>query len=111
MDNPSSCVPQFGGSAEFLSTLTLWVVLQAGLPMAKILTPNSWGLGEGTALGLRLLSLIGDLGNPCSCPLTPVVSKASAGAMEVMDVFSTDDLAGFLQVTTGESGVSVKENK
>nr|XP_006213378.2 rRNA methyltransferase 1, mitochondrial [Vicugna pacos] len=32
-----------------------------------------------------------------SCPLTPVVSKASAGAMEVMDVFSTDDLAGFLQ--------------
>uniref|UniRef100_A0A9L0SPT2 Mitochondrial rRNA methyltransferase 1 n=1 Tax=Equus caballus TaxID=9796 RepID=A0A9L0SPT2_HORSE len=33
-----------------------------------------------------------------SCPLTPVVSKASAGAVEVMDVFSTDDLAGFLQV-------------
>ncbi|XP_062072848.1 rRNA methyltransferase 1, mitochondrial isoform X1 [Lepus europaeus] len=32
-----------------------------------------------------------------SCPLTPVVSKASAGAVEVMDVFSTDDLAGFLQ--------------
>ncbi|XP_047401063.1 LOW QUALITY PROTEIN: rRNA methyltransferase 1, mitochondrial [Sciurus carolinensis] len=32
-----------------------------------------------------------------SCPLTPVVSKASAGAMEVMDVFSADDLAGFLQ--------------
>ncbi|XP_073875166.1 rRNA methyltransferase 1, mitochondrial isoform X7 [Macaca fascicularis] len=32
-----------------------------------------------------------------SCPLTPVVSKASAGAMEVMDVFSTDDLTGFLQ--------------
>ncbi|XP_032177933.1 rRNA methyltransferase 1, mitochondrial [Mustela erminea] len=32
-----------------------------------------------------------------SCPLTPVVSKASAGAMEVMDVFSTDDLASFLQ--------------
>ncbi|XP_066219303.1 rRNA methyltransferase 1, mitochondrial isoform X1 [Saccopteryx leptura] len=32
-----------------------------------------------------------------SCPLTPVVSKASAGAMEVMDVFFTDDLDGFLQ--------------
>ncbi|XP_004685081.1 PREDICTED: rRNA methyltransferase 1, mitochondrial [Condylura cristata] len=32
-----------------------------------------------------------------SCPLTPVVSKASAGAMEVMDVFSTDNLAGLLQ--------------
>ncbi|KAM5273446.1 rRNA methyltransferase 1, mitochondrial [Ctenodactylus gundi] len=37
-----------------------------------------------------------------SCPLTPVVSKASAGAMEVMDVFSTDDLAGFLQAKTGQ---------
>lgn len=34
----------------------------------------------------------------CSCPLTPVVSKASAGAMEVMDVFCTDDLDGFLKV-------------
>ncbi|XP_075417570.1 rRNA methyltransferase 1, mitochondrial [Tenrec ecaudatus] len=32
-----------------------------------------------------------------SCPLTPVVSKASAGAVEVMDVYSADDLAGFLQ--------------
>uniref|UniRef100_A0A8C6RLB8 rRNA methyltransferase 1, mitochondrial n=2 Tax=Nannospalax galili TaxID=1026970 RepID=A0A8C6RLB8_NANGA len=32
-----------------------------------------------------------------SCGLTPVVSKASAGAMEVMDVFATRDLAGFLQ--------------
>lgn len=32
-----------------------------------------------------------------SCPLTPVVSKASAGAMEVMDIFFTDDLGGFLQ--------------
>ncbi|XP_003500773.3 rRNA methyltransferase 1, mitochondrial [Cricetulus griseus] len=32
-----------------------------------------------------------------SCPLTPVVSKASAGAVEVMDVFATSDLAGFLK--------------
>lgn len=32
-----------------------------------------------------------------SCPLTPVVSKASAGAVEVMDLFFTDDLVGFLQ--------------
>ncbi|XP_049715422.1 rRNA methyltransferase 1, mitochondrial isoform X1 [Elephas maximus indicus] len=32
-----------------------------------------------------------------SCPLTPVVSKTSAGAVEVMDVFSTDDLTGFMQ--------------
>ncbi|XP_015264974.1 PREDICTED: rRNA methyltransferase 1, mitochondrial [Gekko japonicus] len=32
-----------------------------------------------------------------SCPLTPVVSKASAGAMEVLDVFGTDHLQSFLQ--------------
>lgn len=34
----------------------------------------------------------------CSCPLTPVVSKASSGAMEVFDVYSTDDLRSFLKV-------------
>lgn len=32
-----------------------------------------------------------------SCPLTPVVSKASSGAMEVMDVFSTDNLQSLLK--------------
>ncbi|XP_060114855.1 rRNA methyltransferase 1, mitochondrial [Heteronotia binoei] len=32
-----------------------------------------------------------------SCPLTPVVSKASAGAMEVLDVFGVDHLQSFLQ--------------
>ncbi|XP_004870459.1 rRNA methyltransferase 1, mitochondrial isoform X1 [Heterocephalus glaber] len=37
-----------------------------------------------------------------SCPLTPIVSKASAGAMEVMDVFSTNDLPGFLQAKAGQ---------
>ncbi|XP_006016132.1 rRNA methyltransferase 1, mitochondrial [Alligator sinensis] len=32
-----------------------------------------------------------------SCPLTPVVSKASAGAMEILDVYSTDDIPRFLK--------------
>lgn len=53
---------------------------------------------------LRLPDLTGSWGNLCSCPLTPVVSKASAGAMEVMDVFATTDLAGFLKVTWDERG-------
>lgn len=57
----------------------------------------------GGAPGLRLPNLKRGTGDLYSCPLTPVVSKASAGAMEVMDVFSTDDLAGFLQVN-GEGG-------
>lgn len=30
------------------------------------------------------------------CPLTPAVSKASAGAMELMDMFCVDDPAEFL---------------
>ncbi|XP_051491429.1 rRNA methyltransferase 1, mitochondrial isoform X2 [Apus apus] len=37
-----------------------------------------------------------------SCPLTPTVSKASSGAMEVFDVYSTDDLRSFLKAKTAE---------
>ncbi|KFP24285.1 hypothetical protein N325_08427, partial [Colius striatus] len=37
-----------------------------------------------------------------SCPLTPTVSKASSGAMEVFDVYSTDDLQSFLKAKTAE---------
>lgn len=44
------------------------------------------------------------MGSLCSCPLTPVVSKASAGAMEVMDILFTDDLDGFLQVRAERLG-------
>ncbi|NWI78238.1 MRM1 methyltransferase, partial [Dryoscopus gambensis] len=37
-----------------------------------------------------------------SCPLTPIVSKASAGAVEVFDVYGTDDLQGFLKAKSAE---------
>ncbi|NWX15018.1 MRM1 methyltransferase, partial [Aegotheles bennettii] len=37
-----------------------------------------------------------------SCPLTPTVSKASSGAMEVFDVYSTDDLQSFLKAKSAE---------
>ncbi|NXG62828.1 MRM1 methyltransferase, partial [Hemiprocne comata] len=37
-----------------------------------------------------------------SCPLTPTVSKASSGAMEVFDVYSTDDLQSFLKAKAAE---------
>ncbi|NXH85075.1 MRM1 methyltransferase, partial [Edolisoma coerulescens] len=40
--------------------------------------------------------------SPCSCPLTPIVSKASAGAMEVFDVYGTDDLQAFLKAKSAE---------
>ena len=35
----------------------------------------------------------------CSCPLTPIVSKASSGAMEFMSVYSVRDMAKFLAVS------------
>jgi len=34
-----------------------------------------------------------------SCPLSPVVSKASAGAMELMTIYSTDNLMRFLDAS------------
>ena len=34
-----------------------------------------------------------------SCPLSPVVSKASAGAMEITDIFEINNLPNFLQVS------------
>ncbi|NXW55262.1 MRM1 methyltransferase, partial [Eurystomus gularis] len=37
-----------------------------------------------------------------SCPLTPTVSKASSGAVEVFDIYSTDDLQSFLKAKTAE---------
>ena len=35
----------------------------------------------------------------CSCPLTPAVSKASAGAMEYVPVYSQTNMPAFLQVS------------
>lgn len=35
-----------------------------------------------------------------SAPLSPAVSKVSAGAMEVMDIFETKKLVNFLKVYT-----------
>ncbi|ELW61756.1 rRNA methyltransferase 1, mitochondrial [Tupaia chinensis] len=67
----------------------LWLVLQ------ELQDPRNLGAVLRSAHFLGVDKVITSQRN--SCPLTPVVSKASAGAMEVMDVFSTDDLAGFLQ--------------
>ncbi|XP_011809023.1 PREDICTED: rRNA methyltransferase 1, mitochondrial [Colobus angolensis palliatus] len=67
----------------------LWLVLEG------IQDPRNFGAVLRSAHFLGVDKIITSRRN--SCPLTPVVSKASAGAMEVMDVFSTDDLTGFLQ--------------
>ena len=42
----------------------------------------------------------------CSCPLSPTVSKASAGAMELMPVHSVSNLEGLL-IEAKESGWSI----
>ncbi|KAM6174394.1 rRNA methyltransferase 1, mitochondrial [Erethizon dorsatum] len=67
----------------------LWLVLEG------LQDPRNLGAVLRTAHFLGVDKIISSRRN--SCPLTPVVSKASAGAMEVMDVFCSDDLAGFLQ--------------
>nr|XP_055185374.1 rRNA methyltransferase 1, mitochondrial isoform X1 [Nyctereutes procyonoides] len=67
----------------------LWLVLE------RLQDPRNLGAVLRSAHFLGVDKVITSGRN--SCPLTPVVSKASAGAMEVMDVFSTEDLAGFLQ--------------
>ncbi|XP_055113035.1 rRNA methyltransferase 1, mitochondrial [Symphalangus syndactylus] len=67
----------------------LWLVLDG------IQDPRNFGAVLRSAHFLGVDKVITSRRN--SCPLTPVVSKSSAGAMEVMDVFSTDDLTGFLQ--------------
>lgn len=72
----------------------LWLVLEG------LHDPRNLGAVLRSAHFLGVDKIITSRRN--SCPLTPVVSKASAGAMEVMDVFSIDDVAGFLQVMGGE---------
>ncbi|XP_012382023.2 rRNA methyltransferase 1, mitochondrial isoform X2 [Dasypus novemcinctus] len=67
----------------------LWLVLEG------LQDPRNLGAVLRSAHFLGVDKVITSRRN--SCPLTPVVSKASAGSMEVMDVFSTGDLASFLQ--------------
>lgn len=67
----------------------LWLVLEG------LQDPRNLGAVLRSAHFLGVDKVITSRRN--SCPLTPVVSKASAGAMEVMDVFCTDDLDGFLK--------------
>ncbi|XP_001370730.2 rRNA methyltransferase 1, mitochondrial isoform X1 [Monodelphis domestica] len=68
----------------------LWLILE------EIQDPRNLGAVLRSAHFLGVDKVITSRRN--SCPLTPVVSKASAGTMEVMDVFATDDLPGLLKV-------------
>ncbi|XP_020847445.1 rRNA methyltransferase 1, mitochondrial [Phascolarctos cinereus] len=75
--------------AEGPAARRLWLILE------EIQDPRNLGAVLRTAYFLGVDKVITSQRN--SCPLTPVVSKASAGVMEVMDVFATGDLPGLLK--------------
>ncbi|NWV19677.1 MRM1 methyltransferase, partial [Origma solitaria] len=72
----------------------LWLVLE------HIQDPMNLGAVLRSAYFLGVDRVVASHSN--SCPLTPIVSKASAGAMEVFDVYSTDDLQGFLKAKSAK---------
>ncbi|NXQ56171.1 MRM1 methyltransferase, partial [Anthoscopus minutus] len=82
------------GDGESGSRQLLWLVLE------HIQDPMNLGALLRSAYFLGVDRVVATHSN--SCPLTPIVSKASAGAVEVFDVYSTDDLQGFLKAKTEE---------
>ncbi|NXA70970.1 MRM1 methyltransferase, partial [Mohoua ochrocephala] len=82
------------GDAESGSRQLLWLVLE------HIQDPMNLGALLRSAYFLGVDRVVASLRN--SCPLTPIVSKASAGAVEVFDVYGTDDLQGFLKAKSAE---------
>ncbi|XP_019401188.1 PREDICTED: rRNA methyltransferase 1, mitochondrial [Crocodylus porosus] len=67
----------------------IWLVLE------QIQDPMNLGAVLRSAYYLGVDQVVMSRSN--SCPLTPVVSKASAGAMEILEVYSTDDIPRFLK--------------
>ncbi|XP_015745948.2 rRNA methyltransferase 1, mitochondrial isoform X1 [Python bivittatus] len=76
----------------------IWLVLE------RIHDPMNLGAVLRTAHFLGVDGIVTCERNSCS--LTPVVSKASSGVMEVFDVFSTDDVQDLLK-TKSEEGWEV----
>ncbi|NWH66711.1 MRM1 methyltransferase, partial [Geococcyx californianus] len=82
------------GDEENKSQQLVWLVLE------QIQDPMNLGALLRSAYFLGVDRVVTSQRN--SCPLTPTVSKASSGAMEVFDVYSTDDLRSFLKAKTAE---------
>ncbi|XP_046876292.1 rRNA methyltransferase 1, mitochondrial isoform X2 [Hypomesus transpacificus] len=82
-DEPSK--PPSAGSAP-----PLWLVLDA------VQDPMNLGAILRSAYFLGVDRIASSLHN--SCPLTPVVSKASSGVMEVMELYGYESLADMLKV-------------
>ncbi|NXN90859.1 MRM1 methyltransferase, partial [Rhinopomastus cyanomelas] len=82
------------GDEESPNRQVIWLVLE------HIQDPMNLGALLRSAYFLGVDRVITSHRN--SCPLTPTVSKASSGAVEVFDVYSTDDLQGFLKAKSEE---------
>uniref|UniRef100_A0A8C3JKE5 rRNA methyltransferase 1, mitochondrial n=1 Tax=Calidris pygmaea TaxID=425635 RepID=A0A8C3JKE5_9CHAR len=82
------------GDEEGPNRQLIWLVLE------QIQDPMNLGALLRSAYFLGVDRVVTSQRN--SCPLTPTVSKASSGAMEVFDVYSTDDLRSFLKAKTAE---------
>uniref|UniRef100_A0A670Z1V7 rRNA methyltransferase 1, mitochondrial n=1 Tax=Pseudonaja textilis TaxID=8673 RepID=A0A670Z1V7_PSETE len=75
----------------------IWLVLEG------IHDPMNLGAVLRTAHFLGVDGMVMSQRNSCS--LTPVVSKASSGVMEVFDVFSTDDVQELLKVNSSYGSI------
>ncbi|KAM6118312.1 rRNA methyltransferase 1, mitochondrial [Phoenicopterus ruber ruber] len=82
------------GDEESPNRQLIWLVLE------QIQDPMNLGALLRSAYFLGVDRVVTSQRN--SCPLTPTVSKASSGAMEVFDVYSTDDLRSFLKAKSAE---------
>ncbi|NWI55255.1 MRM1 methyltransferase, partial [Calyptomena viridis] len=82
------------GDEERRDRRLVWLVLE------RIQDPMNLGALLRSAYFLGVDRVVTSHRN--SCPLTPTVSKASAGAAEVFDVYSTDDLQSFLKAKAAE---------
>ncbi|XP_009991312.1 PREDICTED: rRNA methyltransferase 1, mitochondrial, partial [Tauraco erythrolophus] len=82
------------GDEESPNRQLVWLVLE------EIQDPMNLGALLRSAYFLGVDRVVTSRRN--SCPLTPTVSKASSGAMEAFDVYSTDDLRSFLKAKTAE---------
>ncbi|XP_013053539.3 rRNA methyltransferase 1, mitochondrial [Anser cygnoides] len=82
------------GDEESPNRQLVWLVLE------QIQDPMNLGALLRSAYFLGVDRVVTSQRN--SCPLTPTVSKASSGAMEVFDVYSTDDLRSFLKAKAAE---------
>ncbi|XP_018586533.2 rRNA methyltransferase 1, mitochondrial [Scleropages formosus] len=93
--SPLDFLTDHGDLAQHRAVQTpLWLVLDS------VQDPMNFGAILRSAYFLGVDRVASSIRN--SCPLTPVVSKASSGVMEIMGVYGCRDLAGMLKAKVRE---------